>query len=285
MIEFCTPFNPPSYEEQASGEKGSTHCLTTYSSQPQKQNPGTPITPKLSKSLSASVAGGTEAKTPAPKLSLNPNEHSTSMRKTKKGKKGKKGKKNKKLASPECDDISSVTAEYATSNDKVDEETEDGPISESKADNCTDCARALNSICVLELEDNILRMKDELLAQKMSTDLILESTTVSETKIISLIKAKVAPLENSLGQLRNDLNILNETVQEQNVVLARLVDNNELNPVNFYNKEELDQNLAIIGSYNNKNQRRIEDLEIAHDNLKLAFRGLSKSVTDLSTSN
>ena len=144
----------------------------------------------------------------------------------------------------------------------------------------SECNETKNSLSILQ--DSILELKEELLHQKATSDLILSSNTMSDNKLVSYIKNQLSPLESALAQLKNQFHVLKETQQEQNDVLARLVDKFDELPGNKLDRKCFDQNVSSLQDCFKSNRHRLETLEIGQGNLKLAIRELSKSVNDLS---
>ena len=144
----------------------------------------------------------------------------------------------------------------------------------------SECNETKNSLSILQ--DSILELKEELLHQKATSDLILSSNTMPDNKLASYIKNKLSPLESALAQLKTQFHVLKETQQEQNDVLARLVDKFDELPGNKLDRKCLDQNVSTLQDCFKSNRHRLETLEIGQGNLKLAIRELSKSVNDLS---
>ena len=106
--------------------------------------------------------------------------------------------------------------------------------------------------------------------------------TLTENKLTALIKAKLAPLERSLTQLRTDINTLRDTVNEQNKVLATLTDRSEKQINDF---KILGENVDMLEGCRKDHKHRIETIEIGHVNLTKAVRNIGKSVSDLSNTN
>ena len=102
--------------------------------------------------------------------------------------------------------------------------------------------------------------------QKATTDLVLSTPDSSDKKLASLIKSRVSPLENTIAQMRSDLNLLRAAVEEQNKTLDTLTDS----------KRDADATFQTIQEVNRAAKTRIESLEIGQGNLKLALRGLAK---------
>ena len=77
---------------------------------------------------------------------------------------------------------------------------------------------------LLILQDSLVELKEEMARQKATTDLVLSTPDSSDKKLASLIKSRVSPLENTIAQMRSDLNLLRAAVEEQNKTLDTLTD-------------------------------------------------------------
>ena len=110
------------------------------------------------------------------------------------------------------------------------------------------------------LQDSLLELKEEMLQQKAFSDLILSSPTTSEKSVSSIFKKKVGPIETKLNGIRADLDQLRSAVDEQNLILERLINfkaqcSDELNMIQS-------TTLKVLSSANSANKKRIETLEI-----------------------
>ena len=157
------------------------------------------------------------------------------------------------------------------------------PLLSARVSACPDCVETKSSLSILQ--DSILGLKEELLHQKATTDLILASNTMSDSKLANHIKNRLSPLEGALLQLKTEFAVLKETQQEQNAILARLVDKFDELPGSKLDKESFEQNVAMHQDNFKTNRHRIESLEIGQENLKLAIREVSKSLNDLNKRN
>jgi hypothetical protein len=137
---------------------------------------------------------------------------------------------------------------------------------------CNNCQASKNSLQILE--ESILSLKDELLHQNATTDLILSSHTASDSKLEQFLKRKLAPLEATIQQLRADLNTLRDTANEQNAMLATLAERCTGKASDSIDGEALHQNTEELKS----NKRKIERLEIGQENIIAAMRTLSNKV-------
>ena len=129
---------------------------------------------------------------------------------------------------------------------------------------CVKCEELKTSLLILQ--DSLVELKEEMARQKATTDLVLSTPDSSDKKLASLIKSRVSPLENTIAQMRSDLNLLRAAVEEQNKTLDTLTDS----------KRDADATFQTIQEVNRAAKTRIETLEIGQDNLKLALRGLAK---------
>ena len=135
---------------------------------------------------------------------------------------------------------------------------------------CSNCLTNSNSLEILE--ESILSLKEELLQQKATTDLILSSHTASDKKLEQFMKGKIAPLEGRIHQLRSDLNTLRDTVNEQNNMLATLTERCSSKPRDAPSSKSLHQ------TSEESCKRRIEKLETGQENIIEAMRTLSNKV-------
>ena len=130
---------------------------------------------------------------------------------------------------------------------------------------CSNCEELKNSLLILQ--DSFIELKEEMIHQRATTDLVLSTPDTSDKKISTLIKGRVSPLETAITQMRNDLNLLRAAVDEQNKMLDTLINT----------KNQDDASLQSIQSIHKHNKSRIETLEIGQENLKLAIRSVARS--------
>ena len=143
---------------------------------------------------------------------------------------------------------------------------------------CNNCSDLKHSMSVLQ--DSLLELKEEMLQQKAFSDLILSSPTTSEKSVSSIFKKKVGPIETKLNGIRADLDQLRSAVDEQNLILERLINfkaqfSDELNMIQS-------TTLKVLSSANSANKERIETLEIGQENLTKATKGIAKSALNQS---
>ena len=138
---------------------------------------------------------------------------------------------------------------------------------------CNSCAELKLSLAVLQ--ESIISLKDEMLEQRSISELILSSPTTSDKKLTSLLRSKVAPIEDKLSGLRADLNQLRATIDEQNKALELL--SNMKNTVLEELKDEQTARLENVLSPNPSLMTRLIDLEINNENIRTAIRNVARS--------
>ena len=143
---------------------------------------------------------------------------------------------------------------------------------------CSNCSELKAAVTVLQ--DSIITLSEEILQQKAISDLIISSPTASDKKLEVVVKKKLSPIEDKVNQLRADLNLLREAVDEQNNTL-NIVANTRTQPspelraefANCFNKLEA-TNIA--------NRKQFETLELGQDNLKKAVKSVANTAKNQS---
>ena len=130
---------------------------------------------------------------------------------------------------------------------------------------CAKCEELKTSLLILQ--DSIIELKEEMLHQKATTDLVLSTPDTSDKKISSLLKGKISPLENAIAEMRNNLNLLRASVEDQRKMLDTLIDSQKQADGNL-NKSTQKLHKATI--------TRIESPVIGQKTLKQAINKVKK---------
>ena len=138
---------------------------------------------------------------------------------------------------------------------------------------CSNCSELRTAVTVLQ--ESICSIKEEMLQQKALSDLIVSSPTISDKNMDRIVKSKVSPLEDKVRQLRVDLNLLRDTVDEQNRTLE-IIANREILSLQEVRAEVADS-VETFEKASSTSKRRFEDLEIEQDKLKKALRSTASS--------
>jgi hypothetical protein len=94
--------------------------------------------------------------------------------------------------------------------------------------------------------------------------------------IVSLVASnKLSPLEDKVRQLRADLNLLRDTIDEQNKTF-KIIANKEVQSLQKFRAEFADS-VKTFEKANGTFKRRYEDLELELDKLKKAIRSTANS--------
>ena len=138
---------------------------------------------------------------------------------------------------------------------------------------CSNCAELRTALTVLQ--ESICTIKEEMLQQKALSDLIVSSPTISDKNMDRIVKSKVSPLEDKVRQLRVDLNLLRDAVDEQNRTLE-IIANREIQSLQEVRAEVADS-VKTFEKASSTSKRRFEDLELEQDKLKKALRSTASS--------
>ena len=134
--------------------------------------------------------------------------------------------------------------------------------------NCGACLELKKSMVVLQ--DSMVALKEEMLQQRAISDLVIASPSTPDKKIEQLIKNKLGPIEHKLAQLRNDLDTLRATVDNQNICLENLARKSQSTVTSLEQSKCLETNTS-------RNRGRIETLEVGQENLKRVIKDFAKS--------
>lgn len=128
---------------------------------------------------------------------------------------------------------------------------------------CSNCSELKTAVAVLQ--ESILTLREEMLQQKAISDLIVSTPPTSNQKLI--------PILDNQNRLRTDLNLLRETIDEQNKTLNLLADRKgQPHPAH---KPELADRIEMMEKTYTSNKTRIETLEINQENLKKAIKSVA----------
>ena len=222
---------------------------------------------------------------------ITPNTNSTKINATVKKKKSKKKKSKggKDTRTPQSSDINpqqtpdapvmelpgpnaeQPTATDATGNDdhsKAEDLNEAPGRTERECSNCSELKTAITV-----LQESILTLREEMLQQKAISDLLVSTPSTSDKKLEQLVKNKLHPILDNQKRLRADLNLLRETVDEQNRTLGLLADKKD--QPHQINGGELSVRIEKLEDTRIAVKTQIETLEMNQENMKKAIKSVA----------
>ena len=221
--------------------------------------------------------------TPEAQPNMNTTEKRTTGRK-KKTKKKKKGGKDKHTPDSSADSQQASATPGTTSESSVPSNGTDNnchstademgireAVPGSSERECSSCSELKTAIKVLQ--ESIVTLREEMLQQKAISDLMVSTPSASNRKLEQLVKSKLNPILDNQNRLRTDLNLLRETVDEQNRTLGLIADGKD--QPHQAQKSELSLRIDRMEATRIADKSQIETLEIDQENLKKAIKSVA----------